>query len=221
MNGALETVEPAPPPRVETVTSRTSPREAAPSVAQPDHGRLLQRVEFAANRAIALLGYRLRRVGATGLLGAAALALALVVFLVQTLPQLRAVTTLRTQLDTLAPLAGAKPAAIASPPLASLPRREDAPRIVQEILAQADASGVDLPRGQYDFVPARDGVAARYSMTFPVHASYPKLRAFMDHTLTALPAVAVEGLRIERKSVGDDSVDAELKLVAFVRSGAP
>jgi len=33
-----------------------------------------------------------------------------------------------------------------------------------------------------------------------------------------MPAVAVEGLRVERKSVGDDSVDAELKLSAFVRS---
>ena len=67
-------------------------------------------------------------------------------------------------------------------------------------------------------MPARDGVAARYRMSFPVTASYPKLREFMDRTLLALPAVAVEGLRVERKNVGDDTVDAELKLAVYVRS---
>jgi len=66
-------------------------------------------------------------------------------------------------------------------------------------------------------VPARDGVAARYRMTFPVHASYPQIRSFLDRTLIALPAVAVEGLRLERKSVGDGTVEAEVKLAAYVR----
>ncbi|MGB8694692.1 MAG: hypothetical protein WCD08_14395, partial [Steroidobacteraceae bacterium] len=70
----------------------------------------------------------------------------------------------------------------------------------------------------YEYVPARDGVAARYRMTFPVHTTYPKLRDFMDRTLVALPAVAVDGVRIERKKVGDEEVDAELKFSAFVRS---
>ena len=56
-------------------------------------------------------------------------------------------------------------------------------------------------------------------MTFPIHAGYPQLRNFMDRTLLALPSVAVEGLRIERKNVTDETVDAELKLSAFVRDG--
>jgi hypothetical protein len=40
----------------------------------------------------------------------------------------------------------------------------------------------------------------------------------MDRTLVALPAVAVEGLRVERKAVGEPGVDAELRLSAYVRS---
>jgi hypothetical protein len=102
--------------------------------------------------------------------------------------------------------------------LAALPQRDDAPTVVGKVFAQAAAAGVELPRGQYEFVPSRDGVAARYRMTFPVRTTYPKLRDFMDRTLIALPAVAVEGLRIERKNVGDEQVDAELKLSAYVRS---
>ncbi len=102
--------------------------------------------------------------------------------------------------------------------MASLPARAEVPSVVAKILEEAQASGVELPRGQYEYMPARDGVAARYRMTFPVRATYPKIREFMDRTLVALPAVAIEGLRIERKNVGDDSVDAELKLSAYVRS---
>jgi len=111
---------------------------------------------------------------------------------------------------TVAPLSAAA--------LAALPPRSEAPEIVAKILEEARASGVELPRGQYEYLPARDGVAARYRMTFPVHATYPQLREFMDRTLVALPAVAVEGMRIERKAVGEPGVDAELRLSAFVRS---
>jgi hypothetical protein len=90
--------------------------------------------------------------------------------------------------------------------------------MVSKILEEARATGIDLPRGQYEYVPARDGMAARYRMTFPVHATYPQIRQFMDRALVAMPALAIEGMRIERKNVGDDSVDAELKLSAYVRT---
>jgi hypothetical protein len=144
---------------------------------------------------------------------------ATIVFFTSNLPQRTAVATLKSQLARQSPLARGAGAVVSSGVmLAALPTRAEAPSVVVKILEEAQAAGVDLPRGQYEFVPARDGVAARYRMTFPVHASYPKIRAFMDRTLVALPAVAVEGLRIERKTVGDDSVEAELKLAAYVRS---
>jgi hypothetical protein len=104
--------------------------------------------------------------------------------------------------------------------LGGLPARDDASEVLARIYQEAQGAGVELPRGQYEYLPARDGVAAHYRMTFPVHAAYPQLRTFMDRTLTALPSVAVEGLRIERKNVGDEAVDAELKLAAFVRDGS-
>lgn len=179
----------------------------------------LERVQQYANRALAETTYQLRRLGLATLAGLGAVVLAATLFIANNLPQGAAVAALKSQLVQLGPLA--RGGAVAAPGgviLAALPPRGEAPNVVAKILEEARASGVELPRGQYEYVPARDGVAARYRMTFPVHASYPKLREFMDRTLVVLPAVAVEGLRIERKSVGDDSVDAELKLSAYVRS---
>jgi hypothetical protein len=191
----------------------------APVPAAPGVSAALQRVQYASTRALAEASYQLRRIGMAATVGIGAAVLAVCLFLANNLPQGAAVAALKGQLLRMAPVG--KGAAVAAPTgvnLAALPPRGEAPNVVAKILEEANASGVGLPRGQYEYVPARDGVAARYRMTFPLRASYPKIREFMDRTLLALPAVAVEGLRIERKNVGDDTVDAELKLSAYVRS---
>lgn len=216
------------PATVASPSSMTAPvqnplqsRNSTPPVAAPAAGAsaALQRVQDTTTRALAEAMYQLRRIGMAATVGIAAVVLAATLFLANNLPQGAAVAALKGQLLRLATVG--KGASIAPPvgmSLASLPPRSEAPNIVAKILEEANASGVGLPRGQYEFVSARDGVAARYRMTFPLRASYPKIREFMDRTLVALPAVAVEGLRIERKNVGDDTVDAELKLSAYVRS---
>jgi hypothetical protein len=179
----------------------------------------LQRLQTLGSRALAQSAYALRRVGSAGLTGLALLVAAIVLFMANNLPQSSAINALKAQVLRLAPLGKA---AIVAPGggtvLAALPQRDDAPTVVGKVFEQAEAAGVELAKGQYEYVPARDGVAARYRMTFPVRTTYPKLREFMDRTLVALPAVAVEGLRVERKNVGDETVEAELKLSAYVRS---
>jgi hypothetical protein len=179
----------------------------------------LSHIHSTGGRALAEVTYQLRRVGTAALAGVAALVIATVVFITGILPQGHAITGLRSELLRVAPpRSGTVETGPTDVPLTSLPPRGEAPSVVAKILEEARATGLELPRGQYEYIPAREGVAARYRMTFPVRATYPKIREFMDRTLLALPAVAIEGLRIERKNVGDDSVDAELKLAAYVRS---
>ena len=198
--------------------ARPLPVGAMP-VGRPVRLSALARIRLAGSGALAETGYQLRRLNTATLVGSAAAVIASVVFLTNNIPQRTAVSSLKSDLTRLKPLSseGARPVRM-SATLASLPSRAEAPMVVSRILEEARASGVDLPRGQYEYVPAREGMAARYRMTFPVRATYPQIRQFMDRTLVALPAVAIEGLRIERKSVGDDGVDAELKLSAYVRS---
>jgi len=175
------------------------------------------RAQLLGTQALAHAGYQLRRLGTTTLAGIAAMVTAVTMFLAYNLPQGHAVTALQGQLARLATSSATTAAAPKGATLASLPPRHEAPEVVAKVYEEAKAAGIDLPRGQYEYVPARDGVAARYRMTFPVRASYPQIRSFLDRTLIALPAVAVEGLRLERKSVGDGTVDAEVKLAAYVR----
>ena len=211
----------SPPTAMPQVQTPLQPRASTPPVpaAAAGAGAALQSIQYTTTRALAEAMYQVRRIGLAATAGIAAVVLAATLFLSNNLPQGAAVAALKSQLLRLVPVG--KGTSIASPAglsLASLPPRGEAPNVVAKILEEANASGVGLPRGQYEYVPARDGVAARYRMTFPLRAGYPKIREFMDRTLLALPAVAVDGLRIERKNVGDDTVDAELKLSAYVRS---
>ncbi len=175
----------------------------------------LDRVRELGGRAIDQATYQLRRLGNATLAGVVALVAAATIFMSNNLPQSKAVSALQAEIAHAPAAAGATTPNGAS--LASLPPRSEAPDVVAKIYEEAKAAGVELPRGQYEYVPPRDGVAARYRLTFPVRATYPQIRGFLDRTLIALPAVAVEGLRIERKTVGDGTVDAEVKFAAYVR----
>jgi hypothetical protein len=192
-------------------------RSTNPSLAPASGGNAaaVDRVREFGDRAVDQVVYGLRRLGSATLAGIAALVAAATVFISYNMPQSAAVSALQSELARAPKLASVTIPNGAS--LGALPPRSEAPDVVAKIYEEAGAAGVELPRGQYEYVPARDGVAARYRLTFPVHASYPQIRSFLDRTLIALPAVAVEGLRIERKAVGDGSVDAEVKFAAYVR----
>jgi hypothetical protein len=181
-----------------------------------------QRLQAYGSRALAEINYRVTRLGGLGLSGVALIVGAIAMLIAINLPQRASIEALRATAAQPGGAAGAAgfAAAEVGKLITRLPPRSQAPEIMEKVLAQANAAGVELPRGQYEFVAARDGVAAFYRVSLPVKAGYPQLRSFMDKTLLALPGVGVESLRIERKSVGDDQVEAEIKLALYVRDGA-
>jgi Tfp pilus assembly protein PilO len=109
------------------------------------------------------------------------------------------------------------PAAQADTFIKGLPTRNDLPSIMTVIITQATDAGLELPSGEYQFTPTRSGQIGRYRIAFPVRGTYPQLREFIDGTLTALPAVALESLRLERESIGETVLEAELQFAVIVR----
>jgi hypothetical protein len=201
------------------VPAAAAPARPVGAVPVPAAQTSLAKAQQALTMGLAEAAWQVRRLGVMTVAGIATAVLAVVIFIGNNLPQGKLVAGLKAQLAHLAPSATGTVTALpgGGMVLAALPPRDSAPAIVAKVLEEARASGIDLPKGQYEYVPAREGVAAKYRMTFPVRAEYPAIREFMDRTLVALPAVAVEGLRIERKNVGDNTVEAELRLSAYVR----
>ena len=180
---------------------------------------LQQRTEHLMLRALPQARYQLMRVGPAGLTGIGALVAAAVAALVLLLPAHQSVLALR---DELIKAGHAAPASV-KPELsprqfaASLPTREQIPALLGVVLVQATDAGIVLEQGRYTFSPATSNRLARYTFEFPVKASYSNIRAFIDKSLVALPALGLDKLHVERKNVGDMVVNAEVGFVIYLR----
>jgi hypothetical protein len=168
---------------------------------------------------------RAPRIGRMTAVGLLMLTASLVLFFSTVLPLKRDVAILEVEAARAEAAARSGATAIRSPSaqfddfVKRLPTRAELPAILTVVVDQATNAGLELVSGRYEFAPARSGTIARYRLAFPVRGSYPQIRSFVDGTLAAVPSVALEGMKLERKSVADDVLDADLRFEIVVRSG--
>jgi len=187
--------------------------------ALPGRSAALVQAQAAASQLVPQLQYQITRLGPAGQVGLAALVAALVVAASTLMPARHALQALSADLVRAQHPSAAALADQAAPHLvASLPTRAQIPAVIGQIFIQAKEAGVSLDTGHYVYSPAKAGAMARYDLEFPVKASYPDIRGFINRTLSAVPAAALAKLHVERKAVGDPVVNANIGFVVFVRS---
>jgi hypothetical protein len=221
VSATVEVAEPAAPVRdvAGPAPGKPAASPAAP-VAPPRRTAVPARLQAAAAQLVPRVQYRIARLGVVGQAGLTALAAAAVLALSAVLPAQRALQTLTTDLAR-ARRSPVPASAEAGAPrlLATLPTRTQMPAVIGQIFTEAKAAGVSLDTGHYTYTAAKGGVIAHYELEFPVKASYPDIRNFIDRTLVAVPSAALGKLRLERKAVGDGVVAANVVFVVFVRGG--
>jgi hypothetical protein len=187
--------------------------------APPGRSSALARAQDAATQLVPQVQYQIARLGPAGQVGLSALVAALVIAMSTLLPAHHALQTLSADLARAQHPSAAALADQAAPRLiASLPTRAQIPAVIGQIFVQAKEAGVPLDTGHYTYSPAKAGAIARYDLEFPVKASYPDIRAFINRTLSTVPAAGLAKLHVERKAVGDQVVNANIGFVVFVRS---
>lgn len=168
----------------------------------------------------AALVFHVNRLGNSGVTGLGAALVSAIFVATAIVPQYRQVGELQRELALTQqrPVADATPQQRMSQFVQNLPARGELPKVAGQIFAIAATAKVSLDKGRYELAPLKSGHLARYRMSFPIKGTYTSIREFLDGTLSALPAVSIEGLRIERKTVGDQFVEADVRLNVFVRS---
>jgi hypothetical protein len=166
-------------------------------------------------------GWTISRTGRPGLIGLALL-LGTMVFLVSTHLQVATeVRGLRSDLVVAQLWAGTSaPEQIVdpAPSMRALPTRADMPAILHDLYAQAARARLSVDTAKYEVSAMRSSGVIRHQIAFPVRGSYPQIRDFIDETLAAMPAVALADLLLERKSIGDATVEAQIRLNVYTRS---
>jgi len=211
-------VVPVPVPAPQPAAARR-----APALRRSD--RLLPLRRFSArlsNEWLPRVVWTVSRTGRPGLVGLALVAASAVFFFSTHLKVLEEVTSLQSELATArSRLASAGPsvAGDVGATVRSLPKRADMPALLGVLLEQANAAHLTIDTGKYELSTSKTDGVIRYKMSFPVTGPYPQVREFIDATLKAMPAVAVSDLSLERKSVGDAVVEAQIRLTVFTKGG--
>jgi Tfp pilus assembly protein PilO len=172
------------------------------------------------------LSHRVQYVGRVGVIGVALLVFSVVCFLSANSPlrhQLAGQQSdlAKTQQDQLARHrtgADLTPTAQLQTFVSKLPARAELPAITEQVVAQASAAGLALERGSYDFTVTHSGKIVRARLSFPLQGTYPNIRQFVNRTLAAIPGAAVDGLRLERKTIGSSEISAEVSFAVFLRN---
>jgi Tfp pilus assembly protein PilO len=111
-------------------------------------------------------------------------------------------------------------AEVAAPATAmrALPARSDMPAMLNQLFDQAARARLAVDTAKYEVNATRSSGVVRYQIVFPVTGPYPQIRAFIDATLATMPAVALSELVLERKSIGDRNVEAQIRMTVYTRS---
>jgi len=201
---------------------------AAGPLAKPGRGdspALARRLAIQLNREwFPRLAWWVSRTGRAGLVGIALL-LAAALFLVSTHLKIAAeVEGLRADLAAAqgpARTATADKVDPAATAMRALPARTDIPAILRQLFNEAAHSHLAIDTGKYEIKETKTSGVVRYQIAFPVTGPYPHIRSFIDATLSRMPAVALNDLVFERKSIADGDVEAQLRMTVYTVETGP
>ncbi len=211
----------AAPEIAKAVTAGAAARPAA-TLGRADAPALARRVGARLGNAwLPRATWTISRTGRPGVVGIALL-LAAALFLFSTHLKVAAeVEALRADLATAqrqARTAAADKVADPGTAMRALPARTDMPAILRQLFDGATRAQLAVDTAKYEINATKSSDVVRYQITFPVTGPYPQIRAFLEATLATMPAVALRDLAIDRKSIGDGDVEAQLRMTVYTRS---
>jgi Tfp pilus assembly protein PilO len=162
--------------------------------------------------------WTISRTGRPGLVGIALL-LTAALFLFST--HLRVAAEVEAMRADLAAAQGqtrtAAAAKVADPATAmrALPARTDMPAILRQLFNKATQARLAVDSGKYEINAMGSGGVVRYQIAFPVTGPYPQIRSFINATLATMPALALSDLVLDRKSLADGNVEAQIRMTVY------
>lgn len=92
----------------------------------------------------------------------------------------------------------------------------DVSLLLQLITQIAQAKGLSLAQSEFQSVPEGQAGLKQLQITLPVRATYVQIRQFIQETLRQLDGVSVDQISIKRENVGQNQVEARLKLSLWI-----
>ena len=100
------------------------------------------------------------------------------------------------------------------------PTQTSAPTWLAKIYRAASDQNLQLEQGDYRAGREKAGRLVRYQITLPVKGSYVQLRKFLAAVLSEIPIVSLDHISFERQKIGDDFVEAKIRLTLYLEQSS-
>jgi len=87
---------------------------------------------------------------------------------------------------------------------------------LEQVYALARDAQLDLMQGEYR-LEARGMGPAAYHIMLPIRGTYEQVRAFVASVLNEKPTASVDALRLERKTIAETRIEAQVRLTLYFR----
>jgi hypothetical protein len=177
-----------------------------------------------ASAVVPYMSYGAQRLGKAGVAGLSLVAFSVIMFVTGNLQTHRTIAEQTASLEAArvqselqrSGAVAATPDQQAAKFVEQLPTVNDVPAMMGRIVVVAGAAGIELERGNYEFVGGDRDSISRYEMSLPVVGTYPNVRKFVENVLASEPSLALEGMRIERDKVTDQIISADLRFAILL-----
>ncbi len=168
------------------------------------------------------------RLGVTGKIGLGLIVIAIIFFMSAVLPQDRTLKALKQRAETIKSqstlLMGSKYGVdrkISGDQALEIfydffPRIDSSPFWIGELVRVAEKHDVEINRSEFHMTLGKGSRLARYEMVLPIRGRYPQIRAFIADALQSVPAMAIMGINIKRKSVKSTQLEVGLRVNLYL-----
>lgn len=98
------------------------------------------------------------------------------------------------------------------------PGESELPARLARVYAAADTHGIAIRRADYRMAAEPATPLRRVSLSLPLQGDFARIHAWLRDLLVQLPELALEGLSIRRAGSEASTLEAEIRLVLFVRA---
>jgi len=95
------------------------------------------------------------------------------------------------------------------------------PDDLQKIVNDAQENQLSLKQGDYRIARDKSGKMLRYQITLPISGSYRNIRKFLSRVLSDIPTLSLDGVKFERKKIGDGAIEANIEMSLYFVPGRP
>lgn len=102
---------------------------------------------------------------------------------------------------------------------ARFPARDGLPDTLMRLHREAGKLGINSTRADYRDTPEAGTPLVRVRIELPVTGEYPALRTWLSALLTEMPALAIDGLSLQRDDIGSPQLKARVRFLLVLRNG--